>query len=90
MHAQKLEIRSTILRLRSGQESETNSKCECSNDQNRDRGGRGFRIAYLAEKRILEKKGGVVNEKKHNELMGQRILPQQKMHRTPLIFRNQA
>jgi len=61
----KSEILSTILRLRSGQESEirqgipcgTNSKCECSNDQNRDRGGRGFRIAYLAEKRLLQGKG---------------------------------
>jgi len=71
MHAQKLEILSTILRLRSGQESETNSKCECSNDQNRDRGGRGFRIGYLAEKRILEKKGGVVDQRNHNESIRQ-------------------
>ena len=63
----KSEIRST--------KSETNSKCECSNDQNRDRGGRGFRIAYLAEKRILEKKGRVVNQKNHKELRGFSIGP---------------
>ena len=60
MHGQKLEILST--------KSETNSKCEWSNDQNRDRGGRGFRIAYLAEKRVLEKKGRVVDQRNHNEL----------------------
>ena len=33
----------------------------------RDRGGRGFRIAYLAEKRVLKEKGRVVNQKNHDE-----------------------
>jgi hypothetical protein len=53
MHSQKLEIPST--------KSETNSKCEWSNDENRDRGGRGFRIAYLAGKRVLKENGRGVN-----------------------------
>jgi hypothetical protein len=44
-----------------------------------------MKVVLEIERRILETKGRVVNEKKHNEFRGQRILPQQKMQRTPLF-----